>query len=239
MLECRHELGPRAACNICETRLLKDRVTGRPRLASRGYTLEASVRTAKLPPNRTPTPGWSDEELVEECLRGNQAAWSAVVDKYKNLVYSAPLKYRLSPQDAADIFQDVWVDLYAELKNLRKPGALGSWLVSVASNKCFQWKRRHARKREQQPSAADREPVAHDPLFPEWKEQAERSQMLRDAIAQLPERCQTMVRLLFYRTPPLPYANVARQLGVAEGSIGFLRGRCLEKLRKSLEARGF
>ena len=61
---------------------------------------------------------------MEECLRGNELAWAAVIDKYKNLVYSAPMKYRMSAEDAADIFQEVWIDLYSELKNLRRPGAL-------------------------------------------------------------------------------------------------------------------
>jgi DNA-directed RNA polymerase specialized sigma24 family protein len=48
-----------------------------------------------------------------------------------------------------------------------------------------------------------------------------------------------MVQLLFYQDPPVPYAEVARQMGLAEGSIGFIRGRCLEKLRTFLEQKGF
>ena len=55
--------------------------------------------------------------------------------------------------------------------------------------------------------------------------------MLRDAIQELPDRCREMVRLLFYHQPPLPYKEVADRLGLAEGSIGFIRGRCLKKLR--------
>jgi RNA polymerase sigma factor (sigma-70 family) len=193
------------------------------------------------PPSRTPTAAWSDEHLVEECLRGNQQAWSAVVDKYKHLVYSAPIKYRMSPQDTADVFQEVWLDLYSELKKLRNPRALGGWLVSVTSHKCYQWKRRRLRAAEQQHGefGRDGDPPAAGLLFPEWKEQAEKSQILRDSIAQLPERCQRMVRLLFYQDPPAAYADVARQLGLAEGSIGFIRGRCLAKLRAHLELRGF
>jgi DNA-directed RNA polymerase specialized sigma24 family protein len=45
--------------------------------------------------------------------------------------------------------------------------------------------------------------------------------------------------MLFYEDPPLPYAEVATRLGLAEGSIGFVRGRCLKKLREQLERRGF
>jgi RNA polymerase sigma factor (sigma-70 family) len=176
---------------------------------------------------------------VEECLRGNEQAWAAVVDKYKGLVYSAPVKYRMTPQDAADIFQEVWLDLYTELGNLRKPGALGGWLISVASHKCFQWKRSRVQVAEQLAGEFPREPASPEMTFPEWKEQEESRQVMRDVIAQLPERCQQMVKMLFYREPPVAYAEVARQLGLAEGSIGFMRGRCLDKLRAVLEKRGF
>jgi RNA polymerase sigma factor (sigma-70 family) len=192
-----------------------------------------------LSPLKKPAPAWKDEDLVDECLRGNEQAWCAVIDKYKNLVYSAPVKYRMGPEDAADIFQEVWVDLHAELKNLRRPGALGGWLISVASNKCYQWKRRRARIAEQVQLRLEREPTAPEPLFPEWREEAERAQILRETISQLPERCRRMVQMLFFQDPPMPYADVARQLGLAEGSIGFIRGRCLQKLRESLKQHGF
>jgi RNA polymerase sigma factor (sigma-70 family) len=204
-----------------------------------GFALDTSTTTGTLTTPGSPTPAWKDEDLVEECLRGNEQAWYCVVDKYKNLVYSAPMRYRMSPQDAADIFQEVWVDLYAELRNLRKPAALAGWLMSVASHKCYQWKRRQMREAGPQPQGYEVEPRSREVTFPELREQSERLQLLKDTVAGLPERCQRMVQMLFYNEPPLPYAEVARQLGLAEGSIGFIRGKCLEKLRISLEKKGF
>jgi DNA-directed RNA polymerase specialized sigma24 family protein len=48
-----------------------------------------------------------------------------------------------------------------------------------------------------------------------------------------------MIELLFFQSPPLPYSEVAQRLGLARGSIGFIRGRCLHRLKKILEAKGF
>jgi RNA polymerase sigma factor (sigma-70 family) len=70
-------------------------------------------------------------------------------------------------------------------------------------------------------------------------EEIEREQMLKEAAASLSPRCQEMIRLLFYQEPPLPYREVARRLGLATGSIGFIRGRCLQRLQKKLQAMGF
>jgi len=55
----------------------------------------------------------------------------------------------------------------------------------------------------------------------------------------LSPRCERMVRMLFFENPPRPYQEVARELDLATGSIGFIRGRCLEKLKKQLEKMGF
>jgi DNA-directed RNA polymerase specialized sigma subunit len=61
---------------------------------------------------------------------------------------------------------------------------------------------------------------------------------MRDAVGALSDRCRQMVQMLFFETPPRPYKDVASRLGVATGSIGFLRGRCLDRLRSALEGIG-
>lgn len=60
---------------------------------------------------------------------------------------------------------------------------------------------------------------------------------MRAAVTALPERCRQLVEQLFFTTPP-PYAEVAKRLGLATGSIGFIRGRCLKKLEAGLKKEG-
>ncbi|MDE3197017.1 MAG: sigma-70 family RNA polymerase sigma factor [Acidobacteriota bacterium] len=179
----------------------------------------------------------SDEALVEACLAGNQVAWSALVARYKNLVYSVPVRYRMSADDAADVFQQVWLALFSELPNLRQTGALRSWLLTVAAHRCYHIKRRRQQREDKHDPIDDQ--IADSQLPLEWQKQVEKEQVFREAISRLPERCQVMVRLLFYEDPPLPYAEIAARLGLAEGSIGFIRGRCLKKLREQLEKMRF
>ena len=80
--------------------------------------------------------------MVAECLAGDERAWSALLDRYKNLIYSIPLRYGTPHQDAADIFQAVCLDLFNELPRLRDAEALQGWLTRVTANKCYHWKRR-------------------------------------------------------------------------------------------------
>lgn len=181
----------------------------------------------------------TDAQLVRRCLDGDDAAWTALIDRYKRLVYSIPLKYGASPDESGDIFQAVCVDLVTELPRLRKPEAVKAWLVSITRHKALKWKMRARREQSWAPSDELADTLSGaDPDAARVLEEVEREQAVRAAVGDLPARCQELVRLLFYGHPPPPYAEVARRLGLATGSIGFIRGRCLKKLEAALKARG-
>ena len=188
-----------------------------------------------------PSPAASgDERLVSECLRGNEQAWAALIHKYKNLIFSIPIKYGASREDAADLFQAVCLELFSELANLRKTGSLRSWLITVTTHKAFHWKKKHRRRADREVENGESDDLVAVPaVAPEFIQALEREQMVREALSRLPVRCGELVRLLFYEHPPMPYSEVAQRLGVATGSIGFIRGRCLKKLQKLLEDAGF
>ena len=184
----------------------------------------------------------SDERLIGRCLKGDQEAWSALIDKYKNLIYSIPIKLGMY-QDAGDIFQSVCVDLLSELPRLREHRALPKWLMQTCYHKCLHYQRAAERLVELAPEGTDSDAASPassaDDLPEHMLVQLEQEQILRDAILELPEKCERMVRLLFFENPPRPYENIAEELGMATGSIGAIRGRCLAYLRKHLEKRGF
>lgn len=181
----------------------------------------------------------SDTELVAGCLGGDERAWERLIQRYKRLIYSVPLKYGADADAAADIFQAVCVDLVAELPRLRKPEALKGWLVRVAQNKALKWKTRARRRAGWVQADDDVEGVADEaPDAAQTLDTIQKEQALRTAVESLPDRCRELVRLLFFTSPPLPYTAVARQLGLATGSIGFIRGRCLKKLEAALKTAG-
>jgi RNA polymerase sigma factor (sigma-70 family) len=185
-----------------------------------------------------------DEQLIARCLKGDQEAWSALIDKYKNLIYSIPIKLGMH-QDAADIFQSVCVDLLSELPRLREHLALPKWLMQTCYHKCLRSQRAAERLVELAPEGinSDSGGTISAPSLDDLPEhmlvQLEQEQILRDAISELPEKCEQMVRLLFFEIPPRPYEDIAAELGMATGSIGAIRGRCLTHLRKQLEKKGF
>ncbi|PYR91913.1 MAG: hypothetical protein DMF84_15095 [Acidobacteria bacterium] len=192
------------------------------------------------PDGGAPDASWSDERLVRACLDGDERAWSALIDKYENLIYSIPLKFGASRADAADVLQAVCLELFNELPRLRQSAALRGWLTTVTAHKASRWKQRQQRRAEQELTEFEEDRLETTALIaPEILEQAQREQMVRDAVSGLSRRCQEIIRLLFYEQPPLPYKDLAQRLGLATGSIGFIRGRCLASLQRALEKAGF
>jgi len=179
----------------------------------------------------------TDHELVAACLSGDEAAWSELVDRYNRLIYSIPLRQGLGREEAADVFQAVCLDLVEALPGLRDPQALPAWLIRTTARKVARWKRRNERYVPDEDNLAE-SAETQDQLPDVLIEQCQRSQALRDGIESLPDRCRAMVRMLFFETPARPYREVAEALGVATGSIGFLRGRCLDRLRSLLQKVG-
>ncbi len=203
-------------------------------------TEETAAKGSMETPDRgKPEPGWSDRRLTVACLAGDELAWHALVDKYTNLVYSIARKYGARREEAADLFQAIWLDAYNDLPKLRKKSAFKFWLISLASHKCGHWKRKRSRRGFFEMEDVDGDAQAEQlAVEPDFVERLERDQLVREAILALPPRCREMIRLLFFRLPPLSYKEVAERLGLAVGSIGFIRGRCLKKLQKNLERHG-
>ena len=181
---------------------------------------------------------WNDTRLVAECMSGNEEAWSLLIEKYKALIYSIPIKYGLPQQEAADVFQATCAELLLGLPKLREPRALPKWLMQVAHHQCYRWKRQQQRlvSRDAEPELPEPEtPAIADDLV----QQTQEEQVLREAMAALSPQCRRLVELLFFEIPPRPYAEVAGELGLAVGSIGFTRQKCIERLRRHLDDLGF
>jgi RNA polymerase sigma factor (sigma-70 family) len=191
------------------------------------------TRTSKKSPG-----AWDDARLVKECVSGNEEAWSSLIEKYKALIYSIPVKYGLPPHEAADVFQSTCMELLTRLPQLREPRALPKWLMQVAHHQCYRWKRQQQRvvSRDADPDL----PVPETPAIAEsLVQQTQEEQMLREAMAFLTPQCRRLVELLFFEVPPRPYTDVAAELGLAVGSIGFTRQKCIERLRRHLDELGF
>jgi RNA polymerase sigma factor (sigma-70 family) len=181
----------------------------------------------KISRETPPETSLSDPDLIEACLKGKSEAWEALIRRYQNLIYSVPMQYHFSMQDAADVFQGVCLILLEKLKTLRKLDSLSSWLYVTTKRMC--WK--ISRKRDLEiPFADNPDSISVDPQ----EDRVVLQYQLKRALEELPPKCRKLLTALYYSDPPLSYDEVSAKLDIPFGSIGPTRARCLERLRKQM-----
>jgi RNA polymerase sigma factor (sigma-70 family) len=167
--------------------------------------------------------------LVRASAAGDETAWNELVRRFAPMVVAIARHYRLPDGDRQDVCQTVWLRLVEHLSDIREPAAVAGWIASTTRHECVR-SLRHA----------DRT-VPVDPINGWQLERpdgsaadaglllAERHDVVRRALAELPEH-QRELLLLLAADPPLSYAEVGRILGIPVGSIGPTRARCLNQL---------
>jgi RNA polymerase sigma factor (sigma-70 family) len=170
-------------------------------------------------------------ELVSRATAGDKLAWDELVERYSPLIWSICRRYRLNDEDAKDVGQSVWLRLVSQLDKLRNPAALPGWLVTTTQRECARVLHR-VRRIQQAGYVPDIENIPEEQSLTAEQEVlvAERHTALCQALADLPPAWQQLIVMLT-TDPPVPYAEISARLGIAVGSIGPTRARCLAWLR--------
>ncbi len=179
-----------------------------------------------------------DAELVKLCRNGDQSAWDQLVNRYQRLIYAIPRRAGLSDEQAADVFQEVFLTLLQKIDEIEQPDRIRSWIVTTAKFKTWavvrSGKGLYSPETEEEMEAEmadlrDTSPLADDMLI-----ELEEQHLIRAAMLELEERCQKILSMIYLREPAASYAEVAAAIDVGETSISPLRSRCLKKLEKLL-----
>lgn len=187
----------------------------------------------------------SDEQLLAGCRGGEEGAWEALVRRYQRLIYAVPRRAGLDEEAAAEIFQEVFATLLESIDFIEQPSRLHAWLVTTAKRKTWRAVGRAKAARqfatgEDTAGEGEMYDVPDESILPDDAlAQLEQQHLVRAALAELEDRCRTLIEMLFYRHEPPPYSEIAAALGTSEGSIGPTRARCLKKLLSVLKKKGF
>jgi RNA polymerase sigma-70 factor (ECF subfamily) len=170
------------------------------------------------------------KELIEECRRGQQDAYRALFEKYKDTVYSVALRFSGDPAIAQDITQETFLKLFSVIGSFRGDSNFDSWLYRLVVNCCFDHKRK---TRRWTPLVDELLSILQSPDLSVLDEvlRSEMSGQVRAVVASLPPE-QRMVIVLRY-TQGLSYEEIAAILGCSPGTIGSK----LNRIHKILERR--
>ena len=160
--------------------------------------------------------------------------------RYERVVYSIPLRYGLSREDAADISQLTFAALLRGIDDLLEDSNLGGWLVTVAKRHTWRFMK-HDRRDDVLSSDSLKDSGLVDSVATLGREDAdsiehwELSYWLEGGLSRLDRDCRELLMDLYLRADTLSYKEVAARLDVPLGSVGPTRARCLKRLRRLLK----
>ncbi len=168
-------------------------------------------------------------------LDADPKAWRELVDLYAGLVYTVACRAGLSSADAEDCAQHVWISLYRRRRSVRDPVALPAWLIRATHRRALSMRMRFVRQSELAETSTLASPVLPDEVVSAIEESA----LIEIAMNQLDERCRSVLRALYLDPEEKSYRQIARELRISANSLGPLRSRCLQRLKKILENLGW
>ncbi len=176
------------------------------------------------------TPEQSDAALVARCRRGDEAAWNELVERFSRYVYAICIQaFRLPPQDAEDVFQEVFARVYEHLDRLRSDEAFRPWIAQLTRRICID--RLRAGVREGPADTDELDPGGVDETLAELDE----AMTVRAGLDAVGEACRDILDRFFCRDES--YRSIGEALDLPAGTIASRISRCLSKLRAELEGR--
>ena len=159
-----------------------------------------------------------------------------MVGRHEGRVRAVAVAHRLNEADAADVCQNTWLLLAENLGSLRDPSKVSGWLATIARRESLRVLA--LRRREMLGQDINDVVLGSEAGCPETcAVTADRDRTLWTAVAGLPARCQRLLGISAY-SPELTYPQIGHELGIAAGSVGKTRTRCLALLRRRLAAAG-
>jgi len=185
----------------------------------------------------------TDSEIIRLILQGDQDKFRILVDKYQTMVFHTCLGYLHNKDDADDLTQEVFIQVYQSLKGFKGDAAFSTWIYRITINASLNMVRKSTRN-----------PILHrlDTLFGAGKDKEfsfpisesenpesilirqEHSEWVQKALDKLPDNQKTAIVLSKYDN--LSQKEIAEIMNTTEGAVEALIQRAKMNLRIKLSS---
>ena len=183
-----------------------------------------------------------EEKFIQQLREGNLNAYQELVAQTSGRIYNIALGLLQNKEDAEDITQEVFVEVYQSVSRFSEKSKLSTWIYRITISKSLELIRRRSRKkrtgivlslfgRENHLNVTNTSPFYHPGVKLENKE---RTAVLFRAIEQLPDR--QRVAFTLHKLENLNYAEIAEITGISLSSVESLMFRARQNLRKYLSS---
>jgi RNA polymerase sigma-70 factor (ECF subfamily) len=176
-----------------------------------------------------------DQKLIREIAKGDTDAFRRLFQRYYTRIYSFVLRRLGESTSAEDTTVETFAELWRTAKRFRGESRPSTWIYGIAHFKALATRRASLRKKRSKVISVDFETLSRAPAETDLHQETEAREevrRVRQAIQSLPQRYRQVIELAFFEN--LPYEEIARRLGMAEGTVKTQVSRARERLRRQL-----
>lgn len=181
-----------------------------------------------------------EKHILARARRGDLAAFEELVRRNEKRVYAVALRSSGSPEDAADITQEVFLRAWRSIEDFRGDSGFSTWLFRITANLCVDFARHRQAQPQTQPLVGEDDAERPIPdTAPTPEEHLENSELGRELAAALDEISEEHRRIVLLRdVSGLSYTEIAEVLEISEGTVKSRLSRARIALRTILQKRG-
>jgi RNA polymerase sigma-70 factor (ECF subfamily) len=179
-------------------------------------------------------------ELIQQLRAGNELAFKSLVENYQDLVYNTALGVVQNSEDAEDVAQEVFIQVYRSIDQFKGDARLSTWIYRITTTKALD----HIRSRRRKKRFAfitslfgPNDELIHEPVDFQHPgvtlDRKEQAALLFRMIDQLPEN--QKVAFTLHKTEELSYQEIAEVMKLSVSAVESLLFRARQNLRKLLE----
>ena len=182
----------------------------------------------------------SDWLLIERLKNKDESAFKTIVETWQEMVFNTALGILQSPEDAEDVAQEVFVQVYESIATFKGESKFSTWLYRITITKSMDHIRRKKRKKRFaviQSLFGSNDEVIHEP--PDFHhpgvslDNKERAALLFKAVDKLPEN--QKIAFTLNKLEGLNYQEISEIMNATVSSVESLLHRAKNNLKKHLE----
>ena len=178
----------------------------------------------------------NDQHYINEVIGGNSNAFTVLVDRYKNLIFSLSFKMLRNREEAEEVAQDTFVKVYQSLSKFKGDSKFSTWIYKVTYNTCLD--RLKKNKRTQDTVVIDDFTEKQIKSFEnvlDAIDEKERNQTIQDCIDLLPSEDAFLLTLFYFEEQSLE--EISKVVGITANNVKVKLFRCRKKLTSILKER--
>ena len=179
----------------------------------------------------------TEAEAVKRCQNGDRDAFRYLVDRYKDLLFGTAVLMTGNRDVAEEQVQEALLSAWRGIRGFQRGRPVKPWVLRILVNTVLSWRRKKSVPTVPLTEQDSREPESSEGDPAETLDALEQRLSVRRAIANLSPDHRQVVALRYFACLTVP--EVARTLGIRQGTVKSRLSRALKNLRRRLEEEEF